>query len=242
MLKVFSCIALLTVFSLMPCLGYTQVKKGNIREFKAVYDSLYGINIYEALNMNTGGDSTRNDAKGYALQGWMEDYYPDGKMLHKGYYIDGQLKAYKNFYPNGQIEREFKMVDLSKSALSVYYEDGKTRSLISYVVSHIVKEEDYFNNGQLSYIEEYDRKGVYYLQRKFFNLNGKPTSSLEIVDTKKQVYTSKEYYDNGNIKEEGQMIFNESMGDYQKNGKWVFYKEDGAVKEEKTFSHGEEGG
>ena len=59
--------------------------------------------------------------------------------------------------------------------------------------------------------------------------------------TKKLINKSKEYFDNGNIKEEGQMIFNESMGDYQKNGKWKYYQEDGTVKEEKTFTKGEEG-
>lgn len=241
MFKAFPQIYVLSFFLLISSLGYSQVKKGDTREFKAVYDSAYGINIYEALNMNTKGDSTRNDSKGYALQGWMEDFYPDGKVLHKGFYIDGQLKAYKNFYPSGQLEREFKMIDLSKSGLSVYWDDGKTRSLITYIASNAIKEEDYFNTGQLEYIEEYDKKGIYYLQRKFFNQSGKPISILEIIDTKKLIYTSKEYFDNGNIKEEGQMIFNESMGDYQKNGKWKYYQEDGTVKEEKTFTKGEEG-
>jgi antitoxin component YwqK of YwqJK toxin-antitoxin module len=241
MIKAILYIPLLTFLLLISALGYSQVKRGDTREFRAVFDSTYGINIYEALNMNTGGDSTRNDVKGYALQGWLEDYYPDEKVLHKGYYIDGQLKAYKNYYPNGQLEREFRMMDLSKSGLSIYYEDGKTKSLITYITKNAVKEEDYFRNGQLEYIEEYDKRAVYYLQRKFYNLEGKPTSTLEIIDTKKLIYNSKEYYDNGNVKEEGQVIFNESMGDYQKNGKWKFYLESGAVKEEKVFSKDSEG-
>ena len=242
MLKAFSYITAVALLFLISPSGYSQVKKGDTHEFKAVYDSTYGIKIYEALNMNTGGDSTRNDAKGYALQGWMEDYYPDGKVLHKGYYIDGQLKAYKNFYPNGQVEREFKMVDLSRSGLNVFYDDGKPKSVITYITANAIKEEDYFNSGQLEYIEEYDKKCVYYLQRKFYSPSGKPTSLLELIDSKKMIYSSKEYYDNGNIKEEGQVIFNEGMGDYQKNGKWKFYKEDGSLKEEKTFSKGDEGG
>ena len=229
-------------FLLVSSAVFAQVKKGDTYEFKAVYDSTYGINMYEALNMGTGGDSTRNDAKGYALQGWIEDYYPGGKVLHKGYYIDGQLKAFKNFFPNGQVEREYKMVDLSKSGMNVFYDDGKTRSIITYITNNAIKEEDYFNTGQLQYIEEYDKKCIYYLQRKFYNKNGKPSSLLELIDTKRKVYNSKEYYDNGNIKEEGQVIFNEGMGDYQKNGKWKFYNENGNLKEEKTFSGGDEGG
>src|ERR1051326_3492574 len=51
-------------------ISFAQVKRGETYEFKDVYDSAYGITIYEALNMGTGGDSTRNDAKGYAAQGW----------------------------------------------------------------------------------------------------------------------------------------------------------------------------
>lgn len=217
---------------------FSQVKKGNTYDFKSVYDSTYGIILYEPLNLNIGGDSTRNDAKGYALQGWMEDYYSTGTLLHKGYYIDGQLKAYKNFYPNGQLEREFKMTDLTKSGMNVYYEDGKPKSIISYITGNAVKEEDYYRSGQLEYIEEYDKKCIYYLQRKFYSMSGKPTSLLELVDPKKKIYTSKEYYDNGNIKEEGPLVFNESMGDYQKNGKWNFYTENGSFKEAKTFSRG----
>ena len=220
--------------------SFSQVRRGDTHEFKAVYDSTYGITVYDALNMATGGDSTRNDAKGYATQGWIEDYYPDGKVMHKGYYIDGQLKAYKNYYPNGQTEREFKMVDLSRSGMSVFYDDGKTRSNITYITTNAVKEEDYFRSGQLGYIEEYDKKCVYYLQRKFYNQSGKPSSLLELVDEKRKIYTSKEYYDNGNIKEEGQILFSEAMGDYQKNGKWKFYNDNGILKEERTFSKGEE--
>jgi len=238
MFKSFYYIVIIGVFFLASQPAFGQVKKGNTLQFAAVYDSSYGIAIYEPLNLNIGGDSTRNDHKGYALQGWIEDFYPDGKVLHKGYYIDGQLKAYKNFYPSGQMEREFKMVDLNKSGMNVFYEDGKPRSIISYITSNTIKEEDFYKTGQLEYIEEYDKKCVYYLQRKFFSISGKPTSTLEIVDTKKKTYVSKEYYDNGNIKEEGQMVFNEAMGDYQKNGPWKFYNENGSVKETKTFSRG----
>lgn len=238
MLKPFYYIsAFVCLFLAAPSL-YAQVKKGNTHEFKAVYDSTYGINVYEALNMGTGGDSTRNDNKGYALQGWLEDFYPDGKVLHKGYYIDGQIKAYKNFFPNGQVEREYKMVDLQKSGMNIFYEDGKPKSIITYVESNAIKEEDYFRNGQLEYIEEYDKRGTYYKQRKFYSMDGKPTSILELIDAKKMIYSSKEYYDNGNIKEEGQVVYNEAMGDYQKNGKWKFYNETGGLKEEKTFSRG----
>lgn len=221
--------------------AYSQVKHGDTVNFASVYDSTYGIAAYDPLNFNIGGDSTRSDSKGYATQGWLQDYYKTGQVLHKGYYIDGQLKAYKNFFPTGQVEREFKMTDLTKSAMTIYYQDGKPRSIIVYVSSSVQKEEDFYPSGQLEYIEEYDRKCEYYLQRKFYSQEGKPTSVLEITDPKKKNYSSKEYYDNGTIKEEGQIIYNAQVGDYQKNGKWKFYDESGALKEERFFSKGAEG-
>jgi len=228
-------------FLFLSSVAFSQVKHGDTLELRDVYDSAYGINIYDALNLGIGGDSLRNDSKGYALQGWMEDYYPNKQVLHKGYYIDGQLKAYKNYFPSGQLEREYKMTDLNKSNMIVYYQDGKLRSNIIYSGSNVLKEEDYFPTGQLEYVEEYNKKCEYYLQRKFYNPNGKPTSILEITNEKKKTYTSKEYYDNGNIKEEGEMFYNDGVGDYQKNGKWKFYNESGSLKEEKTFTKGEEG-
>ena len=240
--KILFYLSFISIISLFPFISSAQVKKGEILEFTDVYDSAYGIHAYDALCIVMGGDSTRNDGKGYAAQGWMEDDYPDGKVLHKGYYIDGQLKAYKNYFPNAQLEREFKMTDLNKSNLIVYYEDGKLRSNVISSGSNVLKEEDYFPGGQLEYIEEYDKKGEYYLQRKFYSANGKPTSLLEITDQKRKIYSSKEFYDNGNVKEEGQMIFNSGLGDYQKDGKWKFYDENGKLKEEKTFTKGEEGG
>ena len=220
---------------------YAQVKHGDTVNFVSVYDSIYGIAVYDPLNFNIGGDSTRSDLKGYATQGWLQDYYKTGQVLHKGYYINGQLKAYKNFFPNGQVEREFKMTDLTKSAMTIFYQDGKPRSIIVYASSSVQKEEDYYPSGQLEYIEEYDRKCEYYLQRKFYNQEGKPTSVLEITDPKKKNYSSKEYYDNGSIKEEGQIIYNGQLGDYHKNGKWKFYHENGLLKEVRFFSKSGEG-
>ena len=51
-----------------------QIPQAKKYKFQEVYDSTYGINIYEKLNFGLGGDSIRNDKKGYACQGWVEDY------------------------------------------------------------------------------------------------------------------------------------------------------------------------
>jgi len=114
------------------------------------------------------------------------------------------------------------------------------RSNVIYVGSSVLKEEDYYPGGQLEFIEEYNKKGEQYIQRKFYRPNGKPESILELTDKKKQLYASREYYENGTLKEEGTLIYNPGVGDYQKHGAWKFYDEKGTLKEEKNFSKGEE--
>ena len=84
----------------------------------AVIDEKYGITMFEPLNMMLGSDTVRNDRNGYAANGYQEDYYSTGQLLHKGFYVDGQLKVYKNYFPNGEVERNFRMVDLKKSKMT----------------------------------------------------------------------------------------------------------------------------
>src|SRR4051812_15041222 len=82
---------------------FGQVPVPNKYDAAKVIDPDYGITMYEKLNFYTGGDSVRNDKKGYACQGWLEDVYETGTDIHKGFYEDGHLKVYKNFFPNGNV-------------------------------------------------------------------------------------------------------------------------------------------
>jgi len=226
-------ITLLTVFTgqlyaqLLP--KFIGPKKYSQRE---VYDSAYGINIYEKLNANIGGDSVRNDKKGYASQGWVEDQYESGKTLHKGYYVDGTLRIYKNFYENGKPERSFKVNDLKRCTMVLYYSDSTLKSEINYYNGQVQKEQDYYPNGKLEYVEESEKNMIYLVQRKSYLPDGKPESIFELTDPKKKIYTKKEYYPNGNIKEEGTMAFDKGSIDYRKDGKWKVYDEKGKVTEE----------
>ncbi len=199
---------------------------------KEVYDSTYGINIYERLNANVGGDSVRNDKKGYASQGWVEDQYESGKLLHKGYYVDGSLRIYKNYYENGKIERSFKVNDLKRCTMVLYYSDSTMKSEVVYYNGQVQKQKDYYPNGKLEYDEESEKNMIYLVRRNSYFTDGNPESLFEIIDPKKKVYTKKEYYPNGNIKEEGAMVFDKAAIDYRKEGKWKVYDEKGKATEE----------
>jgi antitoxin component YwqK of YwqJK toxin-antitoxin module len=112
---------------LISCIGYSQIDlESQIPKDKkydnSIIDGIYGIQLYEPLNMTLEGDSVRME-NGYAVSNWKEDFYEDGSLLHRGFYIDGQLKVYKNFYPNGQIEREFKNIDGYRSLQKKFYAD-----------------------------------------------------------------------------------------------------------------------
>jgi antitoxin component YwqK of YwqJK toxin-antitoxin module len=197
-----------------------------------VVDPDYGITMYEKLNFQTGGDSVRNDKKGYACQGWMQDIYESGSVIHKGYYEDGHLKIYKNFYENGNVERSFKVTDLKRCSMQIFYQDGKIKADISYYEGNPQIETDYYANGQIEYSEENSKSMEYLITRKSFAEDGKPQELFEMIDPKKKIYSKKEYYENGSIKAEGTMKYNPAVIDYQKEGTWKNYDESGKVTEE----------
>ena len=205
-----------------------------------VLDPDYGIKMYEKLNFMIGGDSVRNDKRGYAASGWIQDIYESGKVLHKGYYEEGHLKVYKNFYENGNVERSFKVLDFKKCNQQIFYPDGKIKADITYYDGNPQMETDYYPNGQIEYIEENSKNMEYLIQRKSYAEDGKPQEIFEMIDPKKKIYSKKEYYENGNIKAEGTMKYNTGAIDYQKDGTWKTYSESGALLTTETWIAGVE--
>jgi len=212
---------------------FGQIPQATKYESKKVVDPDYGITMYEKLNFSTGGDSVRNDKKGYACQGWVEDYYTSDKILHKGYYEDGHLKIYKNYYENGVVERSFKITGLKTAKMQVYYSDGKLKSDITYYDGEAQIWTDFYASGQIEYTEENSKDMEYLIFRKSYTEDGKPQEIFELIDKKKKIYSKKEYYENGNIKAEGEMRYNPTVVDYQKNGTWKVYDENGNSHTEK---------
>ena len=203
-----------------------------------VIDPDYGIQIYDKLIFVLGGDSVRYGKKGYNVQGWLEDYYTTGTIIHKGFYEDGQLKVFKNFYPNGNVERSFRIVDMKRCELVVYYQDGKIKSEISYYESNAQKQTDYYPNGVISYIEENTKNNDYLFKRNTYKEDGSPVITFEITDKKKKKYSHKEYYQNGKLKEEGEMKYSADSLDYVKDGTWLYYDETGNQTRKEKYANG----
>jgi antitoxin component YwqK of YwqJK toxin-antitoxin module len=203
-----------------------------------VIDPEYGIQMYNELIAPLGGDSIRYDKNGYNAQGWVEDHYTDNSILHKGFYIDGQLKVFKNYYPNGQIERSFRVLDMKRADLTVFYQDGKVKSEVFYFEQGAQRQTDYYPNGTVEYVEENEKDMQYLYKRNEYFENGLPEKIFEIIDKKKKIYTRKEFYSSGKVKEEGGMKFLSDRGDYAKDGEWSYYDESGKVIKKEKFSNG----
>ena len=204
-----------------------------------VVDSAYGITLFDKMAPSLGGDSIRSDKRGYSAQGWMEDYYTSGKLLHRGFYVDGELRAFKNYYENDQIERAFRMIDYKHSEVIVYYPDGKLKSQIHYYSKVPQKEIDYFHNGNVDMIEENFGDNDYLIKRNSFYENGYAQTVFELLDKKKKTYTHKEFFETGKLKEEGMLKFYKDRNDYLKEGDWKTYDEQGSLKKMEQYQQGE---
>ncbi|MGZ3865244.1 MAG: hypothetical protein ACXVC6_02345 [Bacteroidia bacterium] len=206
---------------------------------KIVVDSTYGITMYEKLTPLLGGDSVRYDKKGYNIQGWWEDYYTSGKLLHRGFYVDGQLRAYKNYYESGQLERIYRVTDNKRCELMLYYFDGKIKSEVYYYDTYVNKQTDYFPNGNVDMQEESHGDNDYLVKRNSFYPNGYALIVFELIDKKKKLYMHKEFYETGKIKEEGNLKYYEPKMDYVKEGEWKYYDESTKLVKTETYQNGE---
>jgi antitoxin component YwqK of YwqJK toxin-antitoxin module len=197
------------------------------------------INDYTIYTASMGYDSIRM-CDGRPCNGMIKDNYFSGEMRHKGYYIDGKLTStYRNYWDNGQEERVFKVKGGNKSEVEIFYPDGSVRIKAIFIDGQAQYWEQYYANGNMEFIEEYDNKLEYRIKYNFFYLNGNPQSTLELIDKKKNLYASKEYHKNGNIKEEGERIYNEAIFDYQKHGTWKVYDKDGKLLRTEEYYKGE---
>lgn len=195
---------------------------------------------YERFNAFTGGDSVRLCNK-KPCNGIQKDFWENGVIKHKAYYQNGRItNGYENYFDNEQIERKFSIINASSAELIVYYKDGTLRSKVEYRKKNPIKWADYYPNGNVEFIEEYDNSMEYYIKYNFYFMNGSPQSILELVDKNQRIYTAKTYFKNGQLKDEGLRQLNASLGDYVRIGEWKFYDEEGKMISSHNYYKGEE--
>ena len=231
------CIVLSTTFGLaqpgLPILTsdehYTMGETGE--------DPSPDLNAYEAMNKALGGDSVRS-CGGHACLGWVEDKYPDGTTKHRGYYDEGKLTQYRNYHPDGTLERDFKAIDAVKSVERIYHSNGNLRSEAKFAEGVCIQYEDHYLDGKLRYAEERHRKEPYFLRMDLFDAEGRPVSLLELVDKKRIEFEQKEYHPGGLLKAQGRARYDPKRMDTQRVGTWTYYGKDGEVAKSEEYLDG----
>jgi len=209
-----------------------QIRRYNQKD---IVDSLDGIIMYNRLLEAIGGDSITYNKAGYNLQGWNEDFYMSGKLLHRGYYIDGKAIVFKNFFENGQCERTVVNPDPLHCNVDIYYEDGKQRRQLNYYNGLPQKRYDFYSNGLPKYAEENEKEMKYLTLKKNWYSNGQMQNVTELTDPKNKKYVYKSYYLSGQIKEEGTLVLS-ADGSYAKDGIWHLYDSTGKNKKTEKYN------
>ncbi len=202
-----------------------------------VIDPDFGIQGYEEMVISLNGDSSRI-CDGKPCAGHIEDYYSTGQLLHKGFYIRGKLQSFKNFFPNGQLERKFGLVDDDHSKLQVYFESGAKKSEVKYTFGNVKEWTDYYENGKVEYEEKYDNNFEFVIYRNSYYSNGKPQNTMEFEKRKDHTYYKKEYHENGKIAAEGLVHFFDLIGDYRKIEEWKIYDKSGKHIKTQSYVNG----
>jgi antitoxin component YwqK of YwqJK toxin-antitoxin module len=219
----------------------SQISHEKQYDLKDVYDSTYGIQLFDKYNPGLGGDSLRKNLQGYMCNGFVQDHYKDGTLLHKGFYADGVLSLYTNYYPNGQEERTYKAVTERKSELKKFYSNGKLRSQVELFEGNAISYHDFYENGNPLFVEDYDKKHERLLQRCSYSEDGKPTSTFMPVDAKSPKYAHIEYFPGGTqVKEQYTMIYSSDALDYVKDGEDKVFDEKGNLVSDEEYVNGQD--
>ncbi len=199
-----------------------------------VLDSIGEISQYNKLIPSLHGDSVRRFPNGEKLQGWKEDYYKSGSLLHKGFYKDGQLELFKNFWESGKMERVMAVIDSNHTNLEVYYESGNQRKQINYYKGEIKRFSEFYPNNLLKLIEEYDENSALLLKKKTWFVNGHIESELVLLDQKSKKYKLNTYHSSGKPAESGIQFPAKNGQGFIRSGTWTIQDSTGK-KKSKTF-------
>ncbi len=200
-----------------------------------VSDSLGQIGLYNRLIGTIGGDSVRYNRDGYSLDGWCDDLYKSGALLHRGFYKGGQLLSFRNFFENGVCERLVTNPDPLHCDEKVYYPDGQLRQEVSYYNGLPQKVTLYYPNGNKQYNEENEKELKFLTRKESWYSDGTAMKSMVLVDTKTGRYKQTNFYANGQVREEGQLLFVAGQG-YVRDGTWQTYDASGKNKQTKKYS------
>jgi len=190
-----------------------------------------GIAAYNKLIGIAGGDSVRLDHLGKKAEGWVEDHYMNGKTMHKGFYKMGQLTMFRNFFENGNCERNFTTENPLQYKIEFYYANGNLRKSVEYFDGKPRKVREYYENGNPKSCIEFDKEQEQLISKKTWFNNGSMESEVKLTDKNALRYNEKHYYSSGVLKEEGSLVYSKTKKDFVKYGTWLSYETNGRQKQ-----------
>lgn len=199
-------------------------------------DSVYGITYYAKYNDQLGGTEQRQ-CNGAPCNEYVTDLYASGEKLHKGYYQNGTLRIFKNFYPNGAVEREFRWIDDHKCSIKMYYPSGNIKSKVKYVDGNPVSWEDYYDNGNPDYIEQFDNDFEYYIKQYSYNTDGSPLYLMDLKKKGQKIYHKQEF-ENGVLRAEGPVKYSIYLHTYFQTDWWTVYDASGKAIKRLEYEQG----
>lgn len=209
-----------------PGMRYTQAQ---------VIDSVEGIRIYHKMMKVLEMDYVLIKQQGYEVKGWNEEYYENGQLQHISYYKEGRLVLFKNFFENGQCEHNITYTDTLNCHIDVFYPSGSIKNQIEFYNGAPKKLLEFFENGLPKSVIEYDHKKNCVSSKKSWYINAETQSELTLQDADTKTFSEKLYYPNGQLKEEGELIYSASTREYLKNNIWYTYESSGKKKQTEKY-------
>jgi antitoxin component YwqK of YwqJK toxin-antitoxin module len=149
------------------------------------------------------------------------------------------VTVFTNYYENGQVERNFKTKSETRGLLEVFYPSGVVKSRVDWIKGQSQKWEDFYESGKLEFTEEFTRNLDHYLYMRFYYENGNPQTLFELINEKTRTYSYTEFYENGKIQGKGTKVHNKNIDDYQMDGLWQYFDENGKLTLEEEYVRGQ---
>jgi antitoxin component YwqK of YwqJK toxin-antitoxin module len=200
-----------------------------------VLDSAEGVLIYQKMMKVLEMDYALIKEQGYEVKGWNEEYYENGQLQHISYYKENKLVLFKNFFDNGQCEHYVTYTDPMTCNIDVYYSSGSLKNHVEYYNGIPKKVMEFFESGLPKSAIDYDSEKNCLSAKKTWYVNAEMQSELVLLDVMEKKYSEKMYYPNGQLKEEGELIFSEATNDYLKINTWHTYESTGKKKHSEKY-------
>lgn len=192
-----------------------------------IIDSCDGANLYRRLMNVLEEDYVQLKSLGYDVQGWNEEYFESGQLMHISYYKDGKAVLFKNFYENGQCQHYITYTDSSACNIDMYFEDGALKHQLTYCNGKPKKIAEFYQSGLPKVLIEFDQEADCVSSKKFWFRNAEIQEEIKLEDAVAKKYSDTMYFPNGQLKEKGELIYVTETKEYVNVGSRTTYESSG---------------